>query len=512
MFHFRNTNIPRQYYWAATELENILKKSITILAIATLILTVAAIVTPTLLLTPPRNLEFVPLVQIAPDDPADVTATAPACVSPSPVRTSALNHCYTPAQIYAAYGVDKLHKKGITGKGQTIVIVDAYGSPTAQADLDFFSDTFGLPRTTITIVHPTGTPTFNNAMQGVQFGWAVETSLDLQWAHAIAPDANLVLVASNPAETEGVQGFPSMFIGEQFAVNTYPGSVISQSFAVTEQSFHAAADEQVARFGQVYQQAVANHVTVISASGDTGTANPIGGQGTSPTTVLPFPTVVWPSSDPLVTSAGGSWLQFGWTWNPSAATGTGSQNFLVTPGSRTEAVWNEPYRAVATGGGRSVLFSTPSFQSGISQSILQGSRGLPDLSWNAAVNGGVLVFLSSTILPQFPSGRWAIVGGTSASTPQLAGLVALTNQIADAKHKQHVGYLNPLLYALPSSDFTDMVPLTFGPGAVTLSDNAQFGSGIPGMATTPGYDLTTGFGSPKADKFVPDLAALLPPA
>ncbi len=471
--------------------------------------------TPVLATRPPRNLEFVPLVQVAPDDPADATATAStaACFfAGPPVRISALNHCYTPAQIYAAYGVDKLHAMGITGKGQTIVIVDAYGSPTAQADLDFFSDTFGLPRTTITIVHPTGTPTFNNAMQGVQLGWAVETSLDLQWAHAIAPDANLVLVASNPAETEGVQGFPSMFIGEQFAVSTYPGSVISQSFAVTEQSFQSAADVQVARFDQVYQQAVANRVTVIGSSGDTGTANPIGGQGVSPTTLLPFPTVVWPSSDPLVTSAGGTWLQFGWTWNPSAATGAGSRNFITTPNSRTEAVWNEPYFAIATGGGRSVLFSTPGFQSGISQSILLGNRGLPDLSWNAAVNGGALVFLSSTILPQFPSGRWAIVGGTSASSPQLAGLIALTNQLADAMGRQHVGYLNPLLYTLPSSDFTDIVPLTFGPGAVTLSDNAQFGSGIPGMPTTSGYDLTTGFGSPKADKFVPDLAALLPPA
>jgi subtilase family serine protease len=490
---------------------NSLTKVVTI----TLLMTFALVAPPFLATRPARNLEFVPLVQIAPDDPADATATAStaACFfAGPPPRVSAFNHCYTPAQISAAYGVDKLHAKGITGKGQTIVIVDAYGSPTAQADLDFFSDTFGLPRTTITVIHPTGTPTFNNAMQGVQVGWAVETSLDLQWAHAIAPDANLVLVASNPAETEGVQGFPSMFIGEQFAVNTYPGSVISQSFAVTEQSFHSAADVQVARFDQVYQQAVANRVTVIGSSGDTGTANVIGGHGVSPTTVLPFPTVVWPSSDPLVTSAGGTWLQSGWTWNPSAATGAGSRNFVTTPNSRTEAVWNEPYFGIATGGGRSVLFPTPSFQSGIAQSVLQGSRGLPDLSWNAAVNGGVLVFLSSTILPQFPSGRWAIIGGTSASSPQLAGLIALTNQLADATGRQHVGYLNPLLYNLPSSDFTDIVPLTFGPGGVTLNDNAQFGSGIPGMPTTSGYDLTTGFGSPKADKFVPDLAALLPPA
>ena len=115
-----------------------------------------------------------------------------------------------------------------------------------------------------------------------------QSSLDLQWAHAIAPDANLVLIEANPAETQGVQGFPTMFKGEQFAVNNFPGAVISQSFAVTEQSFHSAADVQVAKFNKVYQQAVANRVTVLGSSGDTGTANP-DKQGR----VFPFPTANW---------------------------------------------------------------------------------------------------------------------------------------------------------------------------------------------------------------------------
>jgi hypothetical protein len=92
----------------------------------------------------------------------------------------------------------------------------------------------------------------------------------------------------------------------------------------------------------------------------------------------------------------------------------------------------------------------------------------------------------------------------------LAGLIALTNQLADAAAKSHVGYLNPLLYSLPSSDFNDIVSLTFGPGAVTVGDNSLFGSGIAGMATTTGFDLTTGFGSPKAYNFVQDLASALP--
>jgi len=231
------------------------------------------------------GLQFVPLVQVAPDDTTQVTGP-PACTSPAPVHTSAFFHCYTPSDIYKAYGVDKLHAEGLTGKGETIVIVDSYGSPTALSDLQFFSKTFGLPQPDLTIIHPTGTPTPSGSMHGVQLGWAEETSLDLQWAHAIAPDAKLVLVAANPAETEGVQGFPSMFIGEQFAVNHYPGAVISQSFAVTEQSFHSAADVQVAKFDQVYQQAVAKRITVLGSSGDSGTAN-VDKQGR----VFPFPTV-----------------------------------------------------------------------------------------------------------------------------------------------------------------------------------------------------------------------------
>ena len=448
------------------------------------------------------GLQFLPLVQVSPDDSNTATADPAACTSPPPVHTSASFHCYTPTDIRTAYDLNRLYSEGITGAGETIVIVDAYGSPTALSDLNFFSSTFGLPAPDLTIVNPTGTPSFSFNMHGVQVGWAFETSLDLQWAHAVAPNAKLVLIEGNPAETEGVQGFPSIFTGEQFAVTHYPGSVMSQSFAVTEQSFHSAADVQVARFDQVYQQAASNFVTVLGSSGDTGTTNVIGGQGASTPKVLPFPTVNWPSSDPLVTSAGGTWLQFGWTWTP---TSSNILSFATTPGSRTEAVWNEPYLPVATGGGRSVLFSTPGFQSSIPSTVLLGARGLPDVSWNSAVNGGVLVFTS------FPGARvgWHTVGGTSAASPQLAGLVALTNQIADNLGKSHhVGYLNPLLYNLPSSAFHDIVPHTFG--TVTLDSNALFGFGIAGMSTTAGWDLTTGFGSPDGHDFAHDLASALP--
>jgi subtilase family serine protease len=136
---------------------------------------------------------------------------------------------------------------------------------------------------------------------------------------------------------------------------------------------------------------------------------------------------------------------------------------------------------------------------------LQGRRAVPDVSWNAAIDGGVLVYFS-------PFGQWLFVGGTSASTPQIAGLVALANELRSASSKAPLGHLAPALYLLPSTDFNDIVPQTFGSGAnaVTVDNNQRYGSLIPGLATTAGYDLTTGRGSPKAHGFVHHLATMIP--
>jgi subtilase family serine protease len=455
-------------------------------------------------------LHFVPLIQVGPHVPSS------AIISRGGVVPGLNIHYYFPSDITAAYGVDAVHAAGTTGAGQTIVIVDSYGSPTALQDLQQFSSDFGLPAPNLQIYYPCGNPTFSNSMHGVQVGWAFETSLDLQWAHAIAPDANLVLVAANPAETQGVQGFDCIFKGEQWAIQNFPGAILSQSFAVTEQSFHSAAATQVARYEKVYQDAVANRVTVLASSGDSGTAN-----GDKQGRLFPYPTVNWPSSDPLVTSAGGTWLQYGWKWDPTisaddfyaclntapdATTCFGQYLNYDASASTTEAVWKEDWLPAATGGGRSTLFSTPSFQAGISSSLLQGSRGLPDLSWNAAVDGGVLTYIG--FLGGAANGYY-IIGGTSASCPQLAGVVALANQVRQQNSKQSIGYLNPVLYQLPAGDFNDTVSLTFGTGAgvTTLNSNEQYATGIPGVATASGWDLTTGFGSPKVPLFVAGLAA-----
>src|SRR6266571_2728022 len=167
--------------------------------------------------------QFRPLAELGPHVSRKVATGPGDCVTSDGV------HCYTPQDIDSAYGVDAVHAAGWTGAGQTIVIVDSYGSPTVASDLHAFDQAFGLPDPKLTIHYPCGTPTFSNAMHGIQANWAEETSLDLQWAHAIAPGADIVLVAANPAETQGVQGFPCIFAGEQWAISHYSGAVMSQS-------------------------------------------------------------------------------------------------------------------------------------------------------------------------------------------------------------------------------------------------------------------------------------------
>src|SRR6266568_2332924 len=137
--------------------------------------------------------------------PGRPVAAPAACVTPPPVVTSAFIHCYTPAQIRAAYGVDRVANRGA---GQTIVLVDAYGSPTAAHDLQVFHDTFfpDLPSPKFDQVFPLGAPNFHNIAKGNGLSgpsaallWAEESTLDIEWSYAIAPLAHIVLLATPPA-------------------------------------------------------------------------------------------------------------------------------------------------------------------------------------------------------------------------------------------------------------------------------------------------------------------------
>ena len=234
--------------------------------------------------------------------------------------------CFGPAATRASYNLNPLYDQGFDGRGQTIAIVDSFGSDTIAHDLHVYNTAFGLQpmcgeegvtcaagMPTFSVLHVQGSPstsapppTSNGTGQEDRSAWALEVSLDVETAHAIAPMANIILVATPTAETLGVQGFPDMMNAEQYVIDHHLATVISQSFASAEDAFGSAQSLQNLR--HAFVSAAASGVTVLGSSGDGGTANakktPVGQGGT----VFTFPTVVWPASDPLVTGVGGTYL------------------------------------------------------------------------------------------------------------------------------------------------------------------------------------------------------------
>jgi subtilase family serine protease len=463
----------------------------------------------------------------APDTPAQADDTAtPACTSPPPVHVYQWYHCYTASDITAAYGVDAVHAQGVLGRGQTIVLVDSYGSPTAASDLQYFHDTFypSLPNPSFEQVFPNGQPDYKNVGNGQSgssgaAGWSGEATLDIEWSYAIAPLAHIVLLAVPPAETEGVQGFPNLFKAISDQVDATPGgTVFSMSFGVTEQTFGGAAQQQVAKFDAVFQKGIAKGDTFFASSGDSGS------QGVSKqhrdTATYSYPTDGWPASSPYVTAVGGTQLQYGWTWQPTSdipflSSGDFNPSYWAyASGGNLNAVWNESGLPAATGGGPSALYSRPSWQSSVASVIGGNARGVPDVAWNAAVNGGVLVYI--TAFPQYQRAGWHVYGGTSAASPQVAALTALAEQERTAAHKPPLGNIDPLIYAHPQW-FTDVQPVTEGTAqSGQLVNNREWdynGDGVavtpdavPGWPTLGGYDLTTGLGTPAASAYVSGLA------
>ena len=123
----------------------------------------------------------------------------------------------------------------MTGKGATIVIVDSYGSPTIKNDLSVFDRAYGLPAPPkFRIIQPAGKVPAYDPANSDMVGWAGETTLDVEWAHAVAPGANILLVETPVSETEGMHGFPQIIAAEEYVLNHHLGDVISQSFSATE--------------------------------------------------------------------------------------------------------------------------------------------------------------------------------------------------------------------------------------------------------------------------------------
>ena len=395
-------------------------------------------------------------------------------------------NCYTPVQYRVAYDLNPLYSgaatgRSITGAGETIVIVDSYGSPTIAADLHTFDAQFGFPDPVLQIEQFGTIPPFDPT-NSTMVGWAEETTLDVEYAHSIAPGAKIILAETPVAETEGVTGFAQMMAAEDSLIKSGQADVISQSFGATEQTFPGVSsgnDSSLLDLRYAFEDAALHGVTVLAASGDTGATN----YESDGKTLYPYRVNSWPASDPLVTAVGGTQL------NLDQA---GSK---ITP----DVVWNDGFGA--SGGGTSAVFSRPLYQIGVSR-VVGKSRGTPDISMTAAVNGGAWVYMSFAGIesPGVSNPGWYIFGGTSEATPIMSGIVALADQ--QARHR--LGLINPALYALGALQKAG-VP---GTGIVSVtSGNNSFG-GVTGYNATAGYNLATGWGTIDSAKFVPALARL----
>jgi subtilase family serine protease len=368
--------------------------------------------------------------------------------------------CYTPQELATAYDIPAR----LTGAGQTIVVIDAYGDPTLGQDLATEERTFGLPQADVDIIYPDGKPAFNPANAN-EVSWTGEIALDVESAHAIAPAAKIDLVIAKDDQD------PDMLDALKYAVSHHLGSVLSQSYGEAE-SCEAASIRNADHV--LFEQAAAEHISVFAASGDTGAAQPSCNNKTY------VKSVGLPAADPLVTSVGASSL------TASQPNGT----------YESETAWNDSYGS--SGGGDSKLFARPPYQDGFVSST---GRGVPDVSFSGDVNNGLLIAWSQGRTADV--GNFYEFGGTSAASPQWAAIAALADQ--DAHHP--LGFLNPKLYALARSPlygyvFHDVTGgsntvVTGGTSTVPSTESKDTGRvRVTGYAAANGWDAVTGLGTP----------------
>jgi len=396
--------------------------------------------------------------------------------------------CYLPKQIQRAYRIPALLRRGIDGRGQTIVIVDSFGSPTVRRDLRVFDREAGLPAPpSLRIIHPAGQVSRYRPTASRE-GWAGETDLDVEYAHTMAPGARILVVATPTAENEGTTGFPQIVSAEKYVIRHHLGSVISQSFSATEQTFPSR--KSLIGLRGAYTAAARRGVTVLAASGDSGAAD----VKFNEVTYYRHRVTSWPDSDPLVTGVGGTQLHL-----------TGRGRHL-----RPDTVWNDTFSAatnefiaggsgpnpLAAGGGKSVIFARPGYQDGLA-AILGSHRGVPDISMSGACNGAADMYQSFRGQPA----GWYPACGTSEATPEFAGIVALAGQVVG----RPLGPINPLIYRMSARHLPGITDVVSGNNSVSFRQRGRLRT-VHGFSARPGYDLASGVGTVDAPRFVFELA------
>lgn len=410
---------------------------------------------------------------------------------------------YQPSELQQAYDLKPLYTTGLDGSGETIVITDAFGSPTIAHDAQVFAEVYGLPPVNLTIAKAPG---LSNNPKGATLNWNLETTLDVEWAHAIAPGANIIVVVATDRA--------SLDEAINYAVVHHLGNTISNSWSRPEGLGNPA---QFDRVNRILEMAAAQGIDVNFASGDSG----------DDSISVGFKTVEFPASSPLATGVGGTSLALNPDNTIAFQTGWGNN---LTRIAQAAALGNAPVNPPlhlgfqgGAGGGPSLTFARPSFQSGLS--VPGNTRLVPDIAMLADPFTGVEFI--ETIGGQLSVG---VVGGTSVATPMFSAIMAIAAQSAG----HGLGQAAALVYNLPIGAVNDILPVS-SPGNVTgildgaplsaanlaapLNGTTSFYSAIynspfstrwfvitfgtdSSLMTAPGWDDVTGVGTPDALNFV----------
>lgn len=422
---------------------------------------------------------------------------------------------YEPTTMQTAYGLTPVYASGLDGTGQAVVIVDAFGSPTSEADLADFSSTFGLPAADFVVYSPQGPPSFDP-------DWAGETTLDIEWSHAMAPGAQIVLVQTIDDVEDDLMG------GVQYALNNGLGNVISNSYGWPE-SYNDPSTMQA--WDDLFAQAVAQGVSVNFATGDSGDWYHVLGEFT----------VSSPANSPHATAVGGVSVFLKADYSILFQTGWGTTITAIAQGGGTYPPYVPPLCAstglppgqcfyFGGGGGMSQFFAKPSWQT----KLLGRGRWQPDISLPADPYTGL------TIISSYDTGspQVSVIGGTSASCPMFSAVWAIVNQKSVQKTGSSAGLAAPYMYTLPKNAVLDIVqasqftptnlagnifrggpPIYESPTAIVgpdvpqqftsafwqTTDTSWWGMGF-GLDSTllagPGWDNVTGVGTPNGANFI----------
>ena len=419
---------------------------------------------------------------------------------------------YTPAQLQSHYGLTSLIKEGYDGTGQTIALVEGYGYAYAEADANVAAKAFGLPALTssnFAQIYPEGKPL--NPQAADLEGWTTEIALDVQSAHAIAPGAKILVVASSGQDNE------DQIASLEYVISHKLANVISNSWENDDEIVAGSAEENA--FNAVLKLGSAAGVSIQFSSGDSGDL----GLGT------PVGAVGVPSNSPYATAVGGTSILNNTAGTGQVVTGWGNDITYLNLFGPTDPPTSYGFFYAGAGGGESEFFSKPAYQ----KSLPGTGRQVPDVSALADPFTGFEIVVTSEGVQSAIAG----IGGTSLASPLFTGIWA----IADQYNGKSLGQAGPAVAKLKAGQITDVLPTsdlnvsdvsgtvydsngpTFysqtGLFSGLLYSQSQFVSAIwpilPGeediaitfgtdssLTVTPGWDNVTGYGEPNGLPFI----------